>query len=325
MTPEKPNLGVRLQSVSRTTLYILLIAIVSGMVLISKFASIKVPNTPGASEIDAFVALMQVPEGSTVLIQSDYTKGTRGESQGQLEAILRILMRRNIKFAIYSMVDPQAPQVARDVIIRMNAERVAANQRPYEKWTDYVELGFFPNGEATANVLATNMRQAFSRRTDLNTEGRMVDVWQSPVMQNLKSLSDVPLYINVAASNIVNVLIERLSGKVPLLFNVTGVMGPETRIYYNSGQLKGLVVGLKGVYDMETLMENGLNDPANPLTAKSDKHAGTALPGFKGMKNLDRASAYYPTLHAALTLLILAVVVGNVGVALARRANGGTK
>lgn len=323
MTPEKTSFGDRLQSVQSRTLYLILIVVVSATVLISKFTAITVPNKPGDSEIDMFALLMRVPEGSTIFVESDWTKSTRGESQGQLEALLRIAMRRDLKFVIYSMTDPQAPQVARDVILRINAERQAKGQRTYQKWVDYVELGYFPNGEAKAQVIATNLRVAFEGRRDIDDQGVMRDVWQSPVMQGIQGLRDVPLYVVICASNIVNVLIERISDKVNLAAMVTGVMGPETRIYHASGQLKGLVIGLKGVYDFEMLMEFGLNDPAEPKSLKSTRLSDVVIAGFKGERNLDRASAYYPTLHVALTLLILAVVIGNVGVALSRSARRG--
>ena len=88
---------------------------------------------------------------------------------------------------------------------------------------------------------------------------------------------------------------------------VTGVMGPETQVYYSSGQLLGLSKGLKGVYDLETMMESGVRI--------KDKD----YPPFTGKTNLGRGSIYYPTLHFALALLILAVVVGNVGMAMAKR------
>jgi hypothetical protein len=107
------------------------------------------------------------------------------------------------------------------------------------------------------------------------------------------------LLILITASNTSNITIERITG-VPLLMMVTGVMGPETQVYYASKQVKGLVVGLKGVYDMETQMQKDWPDTAQYV-------------------NLDNGAKYYPTLHLALLLLIAAVVIGNVGQALTKR------
>jgi hypothetical protein len=117
------------------------------------------------------------------------------------------------------------------------------------------------------------------------------------VLKDIRKVADFPILIVLTASNTSNIVIERLYGKVPLGMMVTGVMGPETQVYYDSHQLVGLSKGLKGVYDMETLMDKD----------------------FPGQLNKDQGSLYYPTLHFALTLLILAVIIGNVGMALSRR------
>jgi hypothetical protein len=72
-------------------------------------------------------------------------------------------------------------------------------------------------------------------------------------------------------------------------------MVPETRNYYTSGQITGLVGGVKGVYDLETLMKQG----------------------FPGMESKGKGTAYYLALHFALGLLILTVIIGNVAMLLA--------
>jgi len=304
---------------ARWVLYGLLIVFTS----VPLFFPFRIPNKPEDAAIDLYVKLMTIPEGSTVLLESDWTNSTRGESAGQLEAALRIMMRRNIKFAFYSGADPQAPQVTRDVIDRMNAERKAKDLRQYEKWNDYVDLGFFPNLEGAANSMGADLRKAWQGRKDTNLAGQQEDVFNSPVLKDIRSVGDSSLLLNIHASGTLKILIQRLYGKVKLASMCTGVMGPETLIYYQSGQIDGVSIGLKGVYDMETLMEYGVNSPGpdGKVQITSEKYSGQVIPGWPGMKNYDRAGAYYPTLHAALFLLIGAVVVGNIEVIRQRKKN----
>lgn len=301
---EPKSVGEKLQSVNRTTLYAILFFVTSVPLF---FSGLKVPNKPEESTMDLYAALMDLPENSTVLLASDWTLSTRGESGGQFEALLRILMRKHIKAAIYTTADPQAPQVARDTIAELNKDNVAKGDKPYERWNDYIVLGYFPNAEGTAVSIGTNPRAAFGGRRDIPPGGVPTDVFESPVLKDVKSLTDFKLVVILTASNTSTVTIERLSGKVPLAMLVTGVMGPETQVYYSSGQLLGLSKGLKGVYDLETMMESGIRI--------HDKD----YPPFTGKTNLGRGSIYYPTLHFALALLILAVVIGNVGMAMGKR------
>ncbi len=313
----KKTLADRLGSVDRTTLFGILILVAT----IPLFFTLSVPNKPFEPTIDLFAKLMSLPEGSSVIIQTDWTVSTRGESAGEMEALLRILMRRNIKFAMYSAADPQAPQVARNVIMQLNEERTKATppQRLYERWNDWVDLGYFPNAEATNNAMAADLSKAFGGRSDVTPQGSYANVFTSPVLAKVRSVKDVPLVIIVTASSTFNVIVERLSGKVPLAATVTGVMGPESQIYHSSGQIVGLAAGLKGVFDLETMMEYGLNTPGpdGKVVVPSDSHP--AIPGFPGQINFAKGKRYYPTLHATLFLLILVVVIGNIGMILARK------
>lgn len=293
----------RLQSVSRHSLFLVLLVVTT----IPLWLPFKVPNEPDLPTKRLYAALMSVPEGSTVLIESDWTISTRGESAGQFKALMRILMRRKIKACVYTAADPQAPKVARDVMRTLNEERKRMNLPPYEEWKDWVHLGYFPSAEATELAIAANIRTAFAGRKSVPPGGTPTDVFRSPVMEHIRSIKDIPLFALVTASNTSNIVVERLTGAVPLAFMVTGVMGPETQVYFDSKQLIGLSKGLKGVYDLEGMMENGVT--------VDGKH----YDGFKGMTNYDQGALYYPALHAALVLLILAVVLGNVGMYLSRR------
>jgi hypothetical protein len=291
MADEK-TLGEKLQSVPSRWLYFILFVACS----IPLWFTIPVPNDEAKAAIDFYNMVKEIPEGSTILVASDWTNGTRGESGGEFKALLRILMRKKVKFAIYSTADPQAPQVAKDVIRGLNAERREEKQEPYKQWVDYVSVGYFPDAEAAANSIQNNVRSAFKDKKDFDENGRLTFVLESPVLAKVQKVQDFPVLIVVTASKTSNITIERVT-QTPLLLMVTGVMGPESAVYYASGQVKGLVAGLKGVYDVETLMQKD----------------------FPGMTNLDNGAKYYPTLHVALLLLIIAVIVGNVGMVLSRR------
>jgi len=332
-TPENMNgtekkrrsFGTLLQSVPRQALYLLLMAAIT----ISLLIPTRLPNAPKAPGMDFYAAVMSVPPGSTVLIQSDFTNSTRGESAGQLEALLRILMRRGVKFALMSVADVQAQQVARDVVNRINQERMAKGEPEYQRWNDWVAVGYFPNGENTIKQMALSVRQAFAGRKDTPPGETPRDVFESPVLKEVRSVNDFALYINVTGSKTLDILIERIKFAATTLGNhkvrtklggmVTGVMGPESLNYYAAGQLFGLVVGLNGVVELEVMMQNGINtsaDGAAPLITAVNL---PEVPGFPGQENYARGMKYYLALHVAMGLMILAVIAGNLGLYLTRK------
>lgn len=319
-----------MQKVDRRVLYLVLVVVTS----IALFIPVKVPNRPDRPVQDLYHFLMTMPADRVVLLQSDWTNSTRGESLLNMEALLRILMRREIRFVMYSGADPQAPQVARNVIDRINAERVADGQRRYEVWNDWIDLGFFPDLTSFANAMSADVRAAWRGRKNPNPEldGAPDDVFNSPVLRDIRGIEDAGLLINVTASGTIDVLVQRLSpkrflehgeeirGKVPLGLMCTGVMGPQALPFHQAQQVVGISVGMKGAFDLEYMMEHGLNyageDGVIHVQYEGDR---TPIRGFPGERNLERASRHYFSLQVALGLLILAVVAGNVGLMLTRK------
>ncbi len=303
------ELGNKLQSLPKPALYLILFLVAS----LPLIKPIPLPNSPDPASIDFYAHLMELPEGSKILICSDWTNSTRGESMGEMDALLRVLMRRKIKFAVYSIGDGQAPRVARETIARISREE-GGGQPLYKPYEDYVVIGFFPNGEGQTAAVNTNVRAAFAGKTDISPTGQR-EVVQSPVFEGINSLADFKYLINVTASSTNTVILERIK-KTNLMFAVSGVMVPENTVYYASGQLKGLLGGIKGVYDMETLMEYGVNNPGPHMVTSA---AYGQIPGFPGKANTGKGTAYYPALHVCLSVLILAVITGNVGMFLSRK------
>ncbi len=300
-------LGAKLQALPKVWIYIILLITCS----LPLFATIKVPNEPSESSIDLYTSLMKLPEGSTILLSSDWTGSTRGESSGHFDCIVRILMRRKIKFCLYSTADPQAPQVAQDSIARLTAEHAKEGGEAYSRWKDWVNVGFFPNAESAINGISNDLKGSFASRKDIPPGGQPTSVFESPVMQGRAKVQDFAMLVVITASKTSNFTVARCFGKLPLAFAVTGVMGPETNVYYSSKQLVGFANGLKGAYDLETMMENGV------------EVKGENFPPFKGKTNAGKGFKYYPTLHFALFLLIIMVILGNVGMFLSKK--GGAK
>lgn len=313
-TPNKKSFADWLGGLSSQTLYLMLIVVC----VIPLFIRAEIPSKSEDQSVDLFVSLMQLPADKPVLISSDWTNSSRGESAGQFEALMRILMRRNIKIFLFSFGDPQAPQVARDVIARINEERKATGEAPYEVWKDWVDAGFYsdPNFALGATMKA-DVRAAFANKTARRPDGTQANIWESDVLKNVRKLQDFSILLNITASSTVDYIVSRLSGSIPIGVMCTGVTGPGVQPYYQASQIVGVSIGLKGVYDIERMMEYGVKGTA---IAKPDFKGGVSkkdsdldIPGFAGKKNLDRGSSYYLALHAALALMIIAVIAGNIG------------
>lgn len=318
MKPESTSFVDILQNIDRRILYVVLALMTS----IPLFFKVAIPVIPDDYSKSLYSALQNIPEDKTVFIQSDWTLSTRGENAGHLEAALRILMARKIKFAIFSVGDAQAPGVFRDVVRRINLERKNANLTEYKPWENYVDLGYFPNAEGTLQAIGGDVRKVFDKKRIRDTEGAERGVFESPVLAKINDIGNVGLYLVITASNTIDRAVERISAKTSLACMCTGVIGPSTLPWFQSGQLKGVAIGLKGVYDIEFLMKNGLNLDTPTSVRWPEKPDAKAEVVSEGT-TLDRGAKYYLSFHFAIFLLIGAVITGNVCMFISRKSKGG--
>ncbi len=308
---------MKLKTIPKFAVYLLLILAAS----IPLFLDIKVPNKPVDNSADSFKTLMSLQKGDTVLLGSDWTGSTRGESKSQLISILRILIRKEVKFALWSSADPQSPRCAQDVITEVNAMIAKEGTRPYKRWDDWVQAGYYPNSDVAINNVGQDVKKMFSSKRDTDSTGKLRSIMESPVLEKIQKVQDFKLVIDVTASKTTDFHVQFISSKkVPMMFAITGVMVPETQVYYNSGQIVGFIGGLKGVYDLEGMMENGLNIPGKDgKIAMVSEKVTDKIEGFPGKDNTGNGTKYYPTLHFALLLMIVLVVIGNVEMMQARK------
>ncbi|HLO99489.1 MAG TPA: hypothetical protein VK171_12915 [Fimbriimonas sp.] len=309
---------MKTKGIPKYIVYLLLVIFAS----VPLFFDLKVPGQPSDPSVDTFKALMSLKEGDTVLIATDWTGSTRGESKAHMTAVLKILMRKGVKFALWSSADPQAPKAGQDVIGEISRDFEKENPgKTFKRWDDWVNCGFYPNSDVAINNLATDVKKMFGTRKETDPQGVPRGVFESPVLQNIQRIEDFKMVLDITASKTSDFHVQFVSSKkVPLVFAVTGVMVPETQVYYNSGQIAGFLGGLKGVFDLEQMMENGLNVPGKDgKIAIASSKVTEQIPGFPGMVNTGNGSKYYPTLHFALLLMIGLVVKGNLEMLKARK------
>jgi len=326
----KKSIWTILESVDRRVLYLILAVVAS----VGLFVRAEIKVDPDAYAKDWYAGMMALPEDRPILLQTDWTNSTRGENAGHMEAILRLLMARKIKFLMYSF-DPQSPQVARNVIRRINEEREGQGLPPYRPWLDYVDAGYFPNAENSLVAVGNNPKNFFDSKRVKDDAGRERMPFDAPFMQGVTRLQDFSSLVVITASDTIDYAVQRLSGRIPIYTNVTGVVGPGVLPYYQSKQLAGVGVGLKGVYDIEYMMTFGINYPsfAEAAVRDKDKQELVVPPLTEGNVNSDdgkrpyfgRGASYYVTFHFVMFLMILAIILGNVAMFAGRRRKGGKR
>jgi hypothetical protein len=192
---------------------------------------------------EAFEVIDSLPEGSKVLYHTCFEPGALGEMGPSVVATIKHLLRKNCKIYFIDMASGQAllnlvPPLMEDVEIYQNAV--------YDE--DYLILGFFPGGEATAKQFASDVKSIVKS-----------DIYGTPVenlkmMEDIDLVSDFDLILNQGECNPMVMYQWSNPYNVPTVMSCL-VMALATNIMpaYEAGIIQGVIAGLRGGAEYEFL------------------------------------------------------------------------
>ena len=116
---------------------------------------------------------------------------------------------------------------------------------------DYINLGYRPGYVAQMVGIGKEIRDYFSS----DYIGNNID--QYPVMDDIHNYNDIDLLIGLEAGATGNVWVEYAGGRYNqrIILALTAVSAPDAYFFYQSGQIEGLVGGMKGAAEYEKLID----------------------------------------------------------------------
>jgi len=192
----------------------------------------------------------ELPQDKLVFISSDWDAGSQAENRPQFIALIRHLIRRNLKFAIICIAYPTSVQMAQTAILEAIELENAKDRCVYGR--DWVNLGYKPGEEPWLRTFAASIPAAVKE----DIEGTPLE--QIPVMKGVRNFgpdAQVSTMVNVTGSITAEKWYQFLTPtKVKMLIGATAVMAPEQYPYLDSGQISGLLTGMKGAAEYEKLL-----------------------------------------------------------------------
>lgn len=289
MATNEPTLTIwdKLQVIDRRVLYLILVLVVSLFIIFP----IDLPNDPLPQSRQLYDAVNDLPNGSTVIIASEWTMSSRGENIYQFKSIARLCMLKEHKILFMTISDPAAVGFAMGAFQDVNNEK---GHKQYVEGRDFVNIGYRPNGDAFIQSMAADMAGTLAQVQVLGRPANRLEM-----LKDVKSLRDVKIIVDVTASATSNSFMAFTGGLTDYGLMCTGVMFPEALPYVATGQMVGVANGARGAYDFETMMK---------------KDYPEAMEGIKGAK------AYMTPLTGSMALLMIAIIVGNIAMGQARKA-----
>jgi len=275
------NALIKLQRIDRRILYVL-IAVVISVPLLMRPA--RHPHIVFDEVRRAYSTIDSVPPGKLVIVSTVWGPGTIAENGPQTEALVRHMFKRGVKFAIVSW-DQAGNEITYQIAKKVESEL----GKKYG--VDWVHLGYrvlYPQ------VVIRGMAENFPKVMEYDRFNTKLS--KIPVTKSITNHKQIGAIVEITPSGTVEYWIAYFTGvyKTPLVFCPTAVMAAEAYPFLDSGQIKGMLNGVIGAAQYETLI---------------------------GMGNVATdASATAWALSAAHIFIILLIILGNLGYIAAKRA-----
>ncbi len=200
-----------------------------------------------------------LPPGDIVFIAIDYDPNNLAELHPMTYAIVEHCWRKNLK-VIFSALSQNGPgmadQAIRDISDSMKVDKeyngVLYKGREIKNGVDYCFLGYKPYYGLVILGMGQNFRLPFPN----DYYGTPLD--SLPMMKGVINYDQVACVIDLSGGSITDAWIAFGQGKFgfPLALGLTGVMTAQYYPYLGSGQIFGLMGGLLGAAEYESLADN---------------------------------------------------------------------
>ena len=241
-------------------------------------------------------AIEALPSGSKILVACDYDPGSDPELQPMAETGFRQFITDHLKFAIIGLW-PQGPMQANKALksisevktgylvdhgdtLYFGRDLIVVGKDTARYGRDFINLGFQSGNELVIQRMGSSIKGAFANDARF---GRPIESF--PIMSGLNRLSDFDFIYNLSAGypgtvEWVQFGVDRFH--VAVGAGNTAVQAPQVYPYLDTGQLTGLMGGMKGGAEYE------------------------ALAGFKA-----KATMFMVSQTAAHIFVILFIIIGN--------------
>ncbi len=270
------NFWDKIQQLDRRWVYLL----VSLAVIIPFIIPVKFPVSIEPEARLFYEAVDALPDSSTVMLVFDYYPSTMAETEPMAVAAARHFFSKDCRVITLSNIPLGGPSMAEAVTRRIAEE--------YDKvyGVDYVNLGYKYGYVSVLKGMGMSIEDIFP------TDNSGTPLSELPIMDSVENYEDIAFIFEVADNATADYWISIVNAGygVPMGVGATAVMAPKFYAFVGSGQIVGLLGGMKGAAEYELL----INKPDD---------------AFRGM---DVQSLVH-------LLIITLVVMGNVGYFVNRR------
>lgn len=236
------NFFAKLQKIDRRVLYLILASTVAFALIRPMGLPIKI-NKETQQTYDFIDAL---PEGSTVVVLLDYGADAMPELHTNALAVGKHLFSKHMKVIGVTMWQTGTG------MLNLFFDTMKKEFPELQYGVDYVNLGYKPGGQVWAEKATVDFAAACA---GVDVTGQPMSSF--PITQNVKTSMDTALWIDFAAGNPgIEELVKTVGAKgTPIIGAVTAVSITSQLPLLQTGQIKGLQMGMRGAAEYEKLVD----------------------------------------------------------------------
>lgn len=265
------NFFEKIQHIDSRIMYVLLALTIA----IPLIFPINMPIFVSPEAQSVYDSIENCPSDKIIIVSNNWAAGTTAENVPQTEALIRHMFMRHKKFAVLSF-DVQGNKFSYDIANRLSKEMGMTYGKDWCQW------GYrpYPNMVLILQGLARDVPGTI--QNDVNG----TPVSEIPMMKNIKTIKDIGLIEEITSSGTAGIWVAYIYGpyRTPIVYAPTSVMAPSAFNYLDAGQIKGMLLGMKGAAEYEKLLNR---------------------PGF--------ATRGAGALSSSHILIIVLIIIGNIG------------
>ncbi len=210
--------------------------------------------------LDVYGLVDSLSQDDTVIVSPSFAPSSEAEVYPQMEAMLRHLLAKRARLAFVNL----------NVEGRMYAERAMSTMAPefgYEYGEDYVILPFTPGLETAIASISDGFLETYER------DAYGTPLRETGALAGIGSIDDFALIVDFNTGDTTIYYIQHANPRgVPIIAGASGVTVPYLTPYLATGQLSGLIGGLRGAAEYETAIDHP-GKALQAMDAQSLSHA----------------------------------------------------
>jgi len=223
---------------------------------------VSIPIRPRPESKTVFDEINNLNAGDKVLLSFDYGPSTKPEIHPMTIALLKHMFVNDIKIYAFALWPD-------GTFMSTQAFSEVAQDFGKEYGIDYVNLGFRPGNEAVVKGIASDIPTLYT----IDVKGTSIN--DIPLMKDINNITDFDFVFSLSAGfpgTTEWVQFACDPKNIPLATGLTSVMVTDIVPYVDSGQIKGILAGMPGAAEYESLVNAELkkkNKDVNPGKATS--------------------------------------------------------